>query len=69
MGAAMQVYAGFALIVIVILVIIVGAALIGNLISAVRRRFGRTRAHDDLSVAAPPSRHVPPASRPENEDR
>jgi peptidoglycan/LPS O-acetylase OafA/YrhL len=69
MGAAMQLYAGFALLVIAIIVIIVIAALVSNLIGAVRRRFGktrglgRTRAHDDFSAPAPPSRAAPPASR------
>jgi hypothetical protein len=62
MGAAMQLYAGFALLVIAILAIIVIAALVSNLISAVRRRFGRTRAHDDFSAPAPPARRVPPTS-------
>jgi hypothetical protein len=64
----MQLYAGFALIVIAILVIIVLAALVGNLVSSMRRRFGRTRAHDDFPAPAPLSRPVPPASRPENHD-
>jgi len=68
MGAAMQLYAGFALIVIAILVIIVMAALLSNLVGSVRRRFGRTRAHDDFSVAARPSRPVPPPSRRDNHD-
>jgi hypothetical protein len=68
MGAAMQIYAGFALLVIAIIVIIVLAALVGNLISAVRRRIGRTSAHDDFSLPAPPPRPVPPASRCENHD-
>jgi peptidoglycan/LPS O-acetylase OafA/YrhL len=77
MGAAMQLYAGFALLVIAIVAIIVLAALISNLIGAVRRRFGRTRrvagtrAHDDFSKPAAPSRPAaptlhskdPPASR------
>lgn len=62
MGAAMQIYAGFALLVIAILAIIVIAALVSNLISAVRRRFGWTRARDDFSAPAPRSRRVPPAS-------
>jgi len=58
MGAAMQLYAGFALLVIAILVIIVLAALVSNLVGSVRRRFGRTRAHDDFSAPAPPSRRI-----------
>jgi peptidoglycan/LPS O-acetylase OafA/YrhL len=67
MGSAMQLYAGFALLVIVLLAIIVIAALVSNLISAVRRRFGRTRrAHDDFSAPARRSRRVPPASRSDN---
>ena len=69
MGAAMQIYAGFALLVIVILAIIVMAALVSNLVRSLRRRFGRTRAHDDLSVTTPPSRRVPPTSSHEHEDR
>jgi peptidoglycan/LPS O-acetylase OafA/YrhL len=68
MGAAMQLYAGFALLVIAILAIIVLAALVSNLIGSLRRRFGRSRAHDDFSAPAPPSRPVPPASRSENHD-
>jgi peptidoglycan/LPS O-acetylase OafA/YrhL len=70
MASAMQLYAGFALLVIAIVVIIVIAALASNLIGAVRRRFrrarrfGKTRAHDDFSAPAPPSRSVPEASRP-----
>jgi hypothetical protein len=69
MGAAMQIYAGFALLVIAIITIIVIAALVSNLIGAVRRRFGRarrfekTRAHDDFSAPAPPSRPAHGASR------
>ena len=43
MASAMQLYAGFALLVIAIIAIIVLAALVSNLIGAVRRRFGRTR--------------------------
>jgi peptidoglycan/LPS O-acetylase OafA/YrhL len=68
MGAAMQLYAGFALLVIAILAIIVLAALVSNLIGSVRRRFGRSRAHDDFSAPAPRPRPVPPASRHENHD-
>ncbi len=68
MGAAMQIYAGFAVLVIAILAIIVLAALVSNLIGSLRRRFGRNRAHDDFSTSAPRSRRVPPASRPENHD-
>ena len=68
MGAAMQLYAGFALLVIAILAIIVLAALVSNLIGSLRRRFGRRRAHDDFSAPAPRSRPVPPASRPKNHD-
>lgn len=68
MGAAMQVYAGFALLVIAIVVIIVLAALVSNLIGSLRRRFGRNRAHDDFSAPVRPSRPAPPASRSENHD-
>jgi peptidoglycan/LPS O-acetylase OafA/YrhL len=68
MASAMQLYAGFALLVIAIIAIIVLAALVSNLIGAVRRRFGRirfggTRAHDDFSTPAPPSRSATSASR------
>jgi hypothetical protein len=63
MGAAMQLYAGFALLVIAIVTIIVVGALVSNLIGAVRERFGRTRAHDDFSASAPSARPAPPASR------
>ena len=68
MASAMQLYAGFALLVIAIIAIIVLAALVSNLIGAVRRRFGRTRfrgarAHDDFSAPASPSRPAPGASR------
>ncbi|HVA79951.1 MAG TPA: hypothetical protein VNF29_03415 [Candidatus Binataceae bacterium] len=68
MAAAMQLYAGFALLVIAILAIIVLAVLVSNLISAVRRRFGgtRARAHDDFSAPASPSRPAPPLSRAAN---
>jgi hypothetical protein len=51
MAAAMELYAGFALVVISIVAIIAAAALISNLIGALRRRFGKTpetRAHDDF---------------------
>lgn len=69
MGAALQIYGGFALLVIAILVIIVLAALVSKLIGAVRRLFGRSRAHDDFSAPAhPPSRRIPPVSGPENHD-
>jgi peptidoglycan/LPS O-acetylase OafA/YrhL len=68
MASAMQLYAGFALLVIAIIAIIVLAALVSNLIGAVRRRFGRTRfgearAHDDFSATTPPSRPAPGATR------
>jgi hypothetical protein len=68
MASAMQLYAGFALLVIAIIAIIVLAALVSNLLSAVRRRFLRTRfggarAHDDSSAPAPPSHTIPGASR------
>ena len=68
MGSAMQLYAGFALLVIAILAIIVIAALVSNLIGAVRRRFGwtRVRAHDDFSAPARLSRSATSASRPDN---
>jgi peptidoglycan/LPS O-acetylase OafA/YrhL len=56
MASAMQLYAGFALLVIAIIAIIVVAALVSNLIRAVRRRFGRTGA----------SRSATPASRSGN---
>jgi hypothetical protein len=68
MGAAMQLYAGFAVLVIAILVIIVLGALVSNLIGSLRRRFRRTRSHDDFSAPAPPSRPVRRAARPENDD-
>jgi peptidoglycan/LPS O-acetylase OafA/YrhL len=61
MAAAMQVYAGFTLLVIAILVIIVLAALASSLVRSVRRRSGSARAHDDFGPPAAPSR--PPASR------
>ena len=54
MASAMQLYAGFALLVIAIVAIITIVALVSNLIGAMRRRFGgtrrlaKTRAHDDL---------------------
>jgi hypothetical protein len=63
MAAAMQVYAGFTLLVIAILVIIVLGALASNLIRSVRRRSGSARAHDDFGPPAAPSRPLPPASR------
>jgi peptidoglycan/LPS O-acetylase OafA/YrhL len=56
MASAMQLYAGFALLVIAIIAIIVLAALVSNLIGALRRRFGRTRS----------SRSATPASRSDN---
>ena len=56
MASAMQFYAGFALLVIAIIAIIVLAALVSNLIGALRRRFRRTGA----------SRSATPASRSEN---
>jgi type II secretory pathway pseudopilin PulG len=59
----MQLYAGFALVVIAIVAIIMAAALVTSLIRAVRRLFGRTRAQDDFSAPAPASRHAPLASR------
>jgi peptidoglycan/LPS O-acetylase OafA/YrhL len=65
MGSAMQLYAGFALLVIALLAIIVIAALVSNLIGAVRRRFGWARAHDDFSGAVRPSRSAGSASRPD----
>lgn len=58
MGAAIQLYAGFALLVMAIIAIIAIAAIVSNLMAAVRRRFGgtrglaRTRAHDDFSAPA-----------------
>jgi len=67
MASAMQLYGGFALLVIAIVTIIVMAALVSNLISAVRRLFDRgrrkTRAHDDFSAPGPSSRPAPPGSR------
>jgi hypothetical protein len=42
MASPMQLYAGFAL--VVIAAIIVLAAIVSNLLGALRRRFGRTRA-------------------------
>jgi peptidoglycan/LPS O-acetylase OafA/YrhL len=69
MAAAMQLYAGFALVVIAIVAVIVLAALLSNLIGSVRRRFGWSRAHDDFSSPTPPpSRPVPPAPRSEKHD-
>jgi hypothetical protein len=56
MASAMQLYAGFALVVIAIIAIIVLAAIVSNLTGALRRRFGRTGA----------SRSATPASRSEN---
>jgi peptidoglycan/LPS O-acetylase OafA/YrhL len=56
MASAMQLYAGFALLVIAIIAIIVLAAIVSNLIGALRRRFGRTGA----------CRSATPASRSEN---
>ena len=56
MASAMQLYAGFALVVIAIIAIIALAAIVSNLIGALRRRFGRTGA----------SRSATPASRSEN---
>ncbi len=67
MASAMQLYAGFALLVIAIVAIIALAALVSNLIGAIRRRFGRSarsRAHDDFSAPARPSRATPDESRP-----
>jgi hypothetical protein len=63
MAAAMQIYAGFTLLVIAILVIIVLAALASSLVRSVRRRSGSARAHDDFGPPAAPSRPLPPASR------
>jgi hypothetical protein len=63
MGATMQLYAAFAVLVIAIVLIIVLAALVSNLIGAVRRCFGWTRTHDDLSATAPPSHPARPGSR------
>jgi peptidoglycan/LPS O-acetylase OafA/YrhL len=63
MAATMQLYAGFTLVVIAILVIIVLAALASNLVRSVRRRFGSARAHDDFGPPAASSRPLPPASR------
>ncbi|HVB81665.1 MAG TPA: hypothetical protein VNE82_17165 [Candidatus Binataceae bacterium] len=62
MDAAMQLYAGFALLMIAIVAIIAVAALVSTLIGSLRWRFGRARAHDDFSDTAPPARHVPSAS-------
>ena len=42
MASAMQLYAGFALVVIAIIAIIVLAAIVSNLIGALRRLFGKT---------------------------
>ena len=53
MASAMQLYAGFALVVIAIIAIIVLTAIVSNLIGALRRRFGSTGA----------SRSATPASR------
>jgi peptidoglycan/LPS O-acetylase OafA/YrhL len=56
MASAMQLYAGFALVVIAIVAIIALAAIVSNLIGVLRRRFGRTGA----------SRSATPASRSED---
>jgi hypothetical protein len=50
MASAMQLYAGFALLVIAIIVL---AALLSNLIGAERRRFGRTEAPRSATPASP----------------
>jgi peptidoglycan/LPS O-acetylase OafA/YrhL len=66
MASAMQLYAAFALLMIAVIAIIVLAALVSNLIGAVRRQFGRTRApraHDDLSAPVQRSRSDSGASR------
>ena len=68
MTSAMQLYAGFALLVIAIVAIITIVALVSNLIGAMRRRFGgtrrlaKTRAHDDLPPPASRSRPHSPES-------
>jgi hypothetical protein len=76
MASAMQLYAAFALLMIAIIVIIVLAAVVGNLIGTIRRRFGRNRSartqsgtrhtHDDFSPPSPPSRPAPRGSRSDN---
>jgi hypothetical protein len=57
MASAMQLYGAFALLVIVIVAIIAFAAIVSNLVGAVRRRIGgsaisgrsaKARAHDDF---------------------
>jgi uncharacterized oligopeptide transporter (OPT) family protein len=64
----MQLYAGFALLVIAIVALITIVALVSNLINAIRRRFGRTRrlaktrAEDDLPPIASRSRPHSPES-------
>jgi hypothetical protein len=77
MASAMQLYAAFALLVIAIVAIIAFAAIVSNLVGAVRRRFGgsrgsaKARAHDDFpapasrsrAAAEPSNPNDPPASR------
>lgn len=51
MAAAMELYAGFAMLVVVIVALIAAAALIDNVIGMLRRRFGKAPkigAHDDF---------------------
>jgi len=66
MASAMQLYGAFALLVIVIVAVIAFAAIVTNLVAAVRRRFGgsgrsaKARAHDDFSAPAAPSPKDPP---------
>jgi preprotein translocase subunit SecY len=61
MGAAMQLYAGFALLVIVILLIIAVIALFVFLQRVARRLLGRATGRDDLSPHSPSQRRSPPS--------
>ena len=52
MASAMQLYAGFALVVIAIIAIIALAAIVSNLIGVLRRRSGRTGASRLATLAS-----------------
>ncbi len=54
MGAAMQLYAGFSMLVIVVLLIIVIIALASFFQRIARRLLGRQTDRDDLSRPGPP---------------
>jgi len=70
MASAMQLYGVFALLVIVIVAIIAFAAILSNIVIAVRRRFGKgerspkARTHDDFGAPAARSRAAAEPSRP-----